>query len=246
MTHPRHVLALLALSSSLLTGIARADDPPPPPRDVWFGKGALGAVIARGTSDSTTISAAVDATELTGDWKHQLGASALRASTSGVTSADRYEFHGQSDYQLSGRSYVFGALRYDDDHFSAFSYQATFVGGYGYRWIDSATTKLNTEIGGGYRRSKVRIDGSQEGDAIVRAAINFEHSLNAATKITDKFLIESGKDDTFTTNDIGLGVKMSDKLGLSLNYLVRNHSKTPDPRVKKTDTLFTANIVFSF
>ena len=39
---------------------------------------------------------------------------------------------------------------------------------------------------------------------------------------------------------------MSDKLGLSLNYLVRNHSKTPDPRVKKTDTLFTANIVFSF
>ena len=141
---------------------------------------------------------------------------------------------------------VFGALRYDDDHFSSFSYQATFVGGYGYQWIDSATTKLNTEIGGGYRRSKIRFDGSQEGDAIARAAVNFEHALNSSTKITDKFLVESGKDDTFLTNDIGLGVKMSDKLGLSLNYLVRNHSKTPDPNVKKTDTLFTANVVFSF
>ncbi len=239
-------LALVALTSTLLAGAARAEDPPPPPQDVWFGKGALGAVIARGNSDTTTISAAVDANELTGNWKHQIGASALRASTTGVTSADRYEFHGQSNYKLSGRSYVFGALRYDDDHFSAFSYQATFVGGYGYQWLDSATTKFNTEIGGGYRRSKIRIDGSQEGDAIARGAINFEHALNDATKITDKFLIESGKDDTFITNDIGLGVKMSDKLGLSLDYLVRNHSKTPDPLVKKTDTLFTANIVFSF
>lgn len=188
----------------------------------------------------------MDATELTGDWKHQLGASALRASTSGVTSADRYEFHGQTNYKLSPRSYVFGALRYDDDHFSSFTYQATFAGGYGYQWIDSATTKLNTEIGGGYRRSKIRFDGTQQGDAIVRGAINFEHALNDATKITDKFLVESGKDDTFVTNGIGLGVKMSDKLGLSLDYLVRNHSKTPDPAVKKTDQLFTANIVFSF
>ena len=242
-----HRLALSALLLSTLSGVAHADDPPPPPpQDVWFGKGSLGAVVSRGNSEATTLSAAVDATELSGDWKYQLGGSALRADTSGVTSADRYELHGQTDYSLTPRSYLFGALRYDDDHFSAYNYQATATGGYGYKWIDDADTKLATELGVGYRRSKLRLDGSQNGDAILRAGVNFEHSFNAATKIFDKFLLESGKDDTFITNDIGINVKMSSKLALGLDYIVRNHSKVPDETVKKTDTLLTANIVFSF
>src|SRR5215472_8002241 len=88
----------------------------PPAHAQWAGKGVLGWVLARGNTDTDTLNAAIDATNTVGDWKYLMGASALKATSLGASTADRYELHGGAHYSLSPRSYLLGALRYDDDH----------------------------------------------------------------------------------------------------------------------------------
>ena len=48
-----------------------------------------------------------------------------------VTSADRWELRGETNYKLTARGYLFGTVRYEDDAFTDYEYQATLAGGYG-------------------------------------------------------------------------------------------------------------------
>jgi putative salt-induced outer membrane protein YdiY len=215
----------------------------------WSGKGALGYVMARGNTDTTALNGSVDAKDVAGNWTNLVGSSMLRAATSGVTSAYRYEGHSQSNYRLTEESYAFASLRYEHDGFSTFQHQAVLAAGYGYKFLDTPVVKLAGEIGAGDRKSEVRLTGAQETDHVGRASINYEQAINPLTKLVDAWNVESGPDDTFMTNDLGLQVKVSAKLALSVDYQVHHHSNVtqlPGTVVYKTDQLTTVNLVFSF
>ncbi|HLQ13946.1 MAG TPA: DUF481 domain-containing protein [Steroidobacteraceae bacterium] len=223
----------------------------------WKGKGELGLVLARGNTTSDTLNAKAELTKTLDPWKHTVGFSLLRGSArdpvTGIdnTTGNRFEVHGQSDYKLSDRSYAFGSARYENDHFAPYDYQAVLSAGYGYKLIDSAATKLAADAGAGYRRQKDRLTGEQLGNAVFRGSVDYEQTLNASTKLYNKFLVESGSANTFLQNETGVQVSMTDRLALSLSYLLRHNSDVPAaappaPQLKKTDQLSTANLVFSF
>jgi putative salt-induced outer membrane protein len=211
----------------------------------WTGKGELGLVLSRGNSDAETLNARIDTGTEIGKWTHAVGFSLLYATAQDVTTADRYELRGQSNYKLTDRSFLFGALRYEDDEFSAFDYQGTASGGYGYKFIDTETTKFIGQIGAGYRVAEVKLTGDEENEAVARGDILFQHQLTPTTKLIEKFLVEAGSSNTFLQNELAVEVKMTDKLALSVAYLVRHNTEAP-AGVENTDQLTTANIVFSF
>jgi putative salt-induced outer membrane protein len=250
----RHSLSALALAATLGLGmypsLANAESE-------WAGKGELGFVLARGNTSSDSLTAKAEMTKTVDPWKHTLGFSILRSGArdpvTGIdnTTGNRYELHGQSDYKLDERSYVFGSGRYENDDFAAYDYQAILAVGYGYKVIDSETAKLETEAGIGYRRQKERATGSEIGDAVFRGGVNYEQKLNASTKVYDKLLVESGSNNTFLQNEVGLQVSMTDKLALSVAHQIRHNTDVPSAapparQTKKTDQLITANLVFSF
>jgi len=169
----------------------------------------------------------------------------LRSTDHDVTTGDRYELHGESDYKLTEKSYVLGSLRYDSDKFSAYSYQTIASVGYGYKFFDTETTKLATEVGGGYRRSQDRITGEIQSNPIARGSVNFSHKLTMTSEIYDKFLVEAGSNNTFTQNEAGMKVNINESLALSLEHTIRHNSVVKEP-LKHTDQLLTANVVFSF
>ena len=230
---PNGFIVLLAVFAS---GTAQAD---------WSGKGELGGVVARGNTETETINAKIDMTQELERWKHQAGFSMLRTVNDNVTSANRWELRGESDYKLTDRSYVFGALRYEDDEFTDYKYQATASLGYGYKFIDTDRTKLDGKIGAGYRFSELRLTGENANDAIARGQVHFSHQLTGTTAIVDKFLVEAGSDNTFLQNILSLEVKMTDALALGVSYEVR-HNTDVLPGTEKTDQIFTANLVFGF
>jgi putative salt-induced outer membrane protein len=211
----------------------------------WQGKGELGGVLARGNTETETLNAKADMIQETERWKHLAGFSILRTTNDGVTSANRWELRGETQYKLTERSYVFGALRYEDDEFTDYTYQATASGGYGYRFIDTEITKLDGKIGVGYRQSELRVTGDKEDDAILRGALDFSHQLTETTKLVDKFLVEAGSDNTFLQNIFGVEVKINAALALGLSYEVR-HNTDVQPGTDKTDQVLTANLVFGF
>jgi len=211
----------------------------------WKGKGELGLVIAKGNTETETIDAKVDMTTEHDPWKHLIGFSALRSTNADVATADRYEFHGQSDYKLTARSYALGSLRYENDKFSPYNYQAVASAGYGYKIYATEITKFAAEIGAGYRRAQDRLTGEVQGNAIARGRLDFDHKLTPTSEVYDKFLVEAGADNTFIENEAGVKVNMNATLALSIAHLIRHNTQVKEP-LRHTDQLVTANLVFAF
>ena len=239
-----------SIAASLLVGA--------PAHAEWKVKGELGLVLARGNTESQTVTAKADAVKESDAWKHQAGFSMLYSSAvddetgEEEKTGDRYELHGQSDYKFSERSYIFGSARYEEDRFSPYTYQGIVSAGYGYRFIDTETTKLSTEIGVGYRRTEDRDPPEAEnGDTVGRGRIAYEQQITATTKIYDTFLVEAGSDNTYLQNEAGVQVTITDALALSVAYVVRHNTYVPPvapPERERyhTDELITANLVFEF
>ncbi len=215
----------------------------------WKGKGELGIVFARGNSDTDTANVKLEMATQLDQWKHGFGIAALRAANDGDKTAERYEAKWQSDYKLSERAYWWGGVRYEDDRFSGFDYQATATTGYGHKFIDTEKTKFNGEVGLGYRRiatvPTLLTPGETTGDAIVRGFLGYETALTDTTRLINKFTVEAGSDNTFASNDFALQVKMSDAFALSLGLGVR-YNTDPPAGLKKSDTLTTVNLVYAF
>lgn len=211
----------------------------------WVGKGELGGVLARGNTETETVNARVDMSRERDRWKHGAGFSMLRTANDGLTAADRFELRGETDYKLTDRSYLFGSLRYENDKFTDYGYQATAAAGYGYKFVDTDDTRLDGKIGVGFRRSELRLTGDKSDNVILRGALNFERQLTDTTLLANRFLIESGSDDTFMQNELALEVKMNSALALGLTYAVR-HNTDVQPLTEKTDQVLTANLVFGF
>lgn len=224
----------------------------------WSGSGQLGAVAANGNSDSRSANAKLDAVDRLAMWKHTLGLNALYGESGEVTSANRWDAAWQSDYKLTQKSFWFGGLRYEDDKYGAFSYQATATTGLGYQFYDSEATKFSVQLGVGYKRSLPqtlveddsgevieRIDGDESNRAVLTGGIHFEHQLTGNTKILNKFLVETASDNTFAQNVFALQVSMNDRLALSLGYEVRENTSPPSDQ-HRLDSLTTVNLVYKF
>jgi putative salt-induced outer membrane protein len=241
---------LVGLSMSVFAaawpGLAAAD---------WTGKGELGAAFASGNTDNENVNAKLELANELEKWKHSFGLSGQYASDSSSTTGQRWELYGQSDYKINARDFWFGAARYEDDRFSGFDYQATISTGLGRKFIDTERTKLVGSAGVGFKYFETRdvLDDAGQiiarGDTgsglIFRGTVDFEHGLTDNTRVIDKFLVESGADNTFLQNDLALQVKMTEVLALSVGYSVR-HNTDPPTGYEKTDTLTTVNLVYEF
>jgi putative salt-induced outer membrane protein len=250
---------IAGLTAMLGVSSAFADDTPAPPTPQgWNGKGEAGYVMARGNTDSDTANAKLDLADIAGAWKYTFHLEGLYATNAGITAAERWAALFQSDYTFSPRTFAFGALRYQDDEFSGFQYQASATAGLGYHFLDTVSDKLTGQIGVGYRRLRPELitkdaDGAvierqpetATGDAVGTAGIDYTHVFNRSTKITEKAAVEGGPGNTSLEDDVALVVNMSSALALSVGYTYKENTQPP-VGLKKVDTLVTLNLVYAF
>ncbi len=230
----RLISGLLGVAMCATTGTALAD---------WTGKGELGASLSSGNTETETANAAVEVKNTLEKWTHTLGFAGNYGSDGGATTAQRWELRGQSDYRFTDRAYWFGAGRYEDDRFSTYDFQSSLATGLGYKLIDEERTKLWVQGGPGYRYAEFRETGESEDGLIFRGDLGFEHQLTDTTKIVDRFLIETGSDNTYIQNDFGLEVTIKGALGLRVGYQIR-HNTDVTPGLEKTDTLTTLGLIY--
>ena len=159
--------------------------------------------------------------------------------------ANRYELSGSSAYKLSERAYLIGSLRYENDDFAPYEYQTIASIGAGWYAVKNDTTQWLFEGGPGYRRYKEVATGQTDGEAVFRGRMAYNHAFNEQTSFENILLVEAGSDNTFAQNDSGVVVKMNAKLALKAGLQFRHNSDVA-PGLKKTDSLFTTNLVYSF
>lgn len=227
----------------------------------WTGSGELGFALSRGNARSESLNTRLAFTRENAQWKHRLHAAALRARSEasgdsdgdGVAerryelSANRFEFGGSSGYKFDPRHYLVGSMRYEHDDFSAWEEQATLSLNYGRTVIENERTSLSGEIGPGLRRARNAETGERQGDTILRARAELSHRLTGNTQLVNTLLVESGSDNTFAQNDLGLSVAMSEALALKAGLQTRHNTDVDaEAGVRRTDTLTTLNLVYSF
>jgi len=245
------------LLAALIPVVAIADEIPVEGR--WIGKGQLGYVASQGNTEAESVSAGFETSLLSGAWKHTFHLAGLYGKSNSIVSAERWDTLWQSDYNFSPDMFTFGALRYSHDMFSGFAYQAAITGGVGYKFIHNETTRLNGQLGAGFRQSRpemiikdaltgavlYRILEPRDNELIVTAGLDYAQQLTKTTSLSDKLLVETGSSNTLVTNALALNVKMSDRLALGVGVSYQYNSKPPEP-LKKVDTTETMNIVYSF
>ncbi len=233
-----------------LSAVAAAEEAPPI-NDGWKGEGELGFVTSRGNSNTETVASQIKMYFKAAPWETELGLAALKSSDDeGITIADRRQFTGQTNYRFGEDSYWFGAVRYEEDAFSGFDYSAAGTVGYGYRFWESATSKLSAELGAGHRVSKVADTDIIESDeklreTITRFKLSHFWQFTTTTKWTNDLLVERGEENTFSEFTTGFLVDVSSNFKLKLAYNLRRNSEVP-PERKNEDSITTVNLVFAF
>lgn len=225
----------------LAAGMVQAQDEE---AGVWSGTGELGVVLSRGNSDTETVNANVELSYDPEHWLAKFRAEWLQARDDGENTAKRFNLGLNGQYDFSARSYAFGALRYDDDQFSGFNYQASLALGYGQYLINSDRHVLKAEAGPGVRLSEP-VGGGSETNLIARGVVDYQWKLSNNASLTNLFLIEAGQDNTFYENKLALTTGITQALRLKLGFSVRRNSDVPADR-EKTDYLSTANLIYQF
>lgn len=90
-----------------------------------------------------------------------------------ATTGQRYIGAYQADRKLGEHDYLFGALRYERDRFSNFSYQTSVTAGYGRRLIDVEHVQVNGEVGAGMRQARIRSSGDTDREPVGRLPATF-------------------------------------------------------------------------
>jgi putative salt-induced outer membrane protein len=220
----------------------------------WSGKGETGLVVSSGNTNTESANAKMQVINELPDWKIAFGGAVLYASDEEGKTANRWETFGQLDWNFTQRNFLFGAGRYEQDEFSGFRYQATASYGIGRRVFDSPATKLTATLGAGYKFFETRdafdettgvlIEaGESDREVVFRSTVDFDHQFTPTTNLINKFIVESGADNTFLQNDLSLQVKMTDVLALAVGLSVR-HNTQPPAEFQETDTLTTINLVY--
>lgn len=252
------LLPLLLIAFSPMPLIAQDAEPTTAPPEGWHGTGEVGLALARGNARSENLNAKLAMGKEDDMWRHDFYLSLLRSKGEvtgdfdgdGVEekryelSANRLEAGAASAYKFDDRSYLVGALRYENDDFSPYEYQATASIGYGYYFVRNDRTTFSGEIGPGYRRGRNAETGEIENGFIVRGLLDLSHQLTDTTELFNTFLVESGSDNTFMQNDFGVAVAMSKAFALKAGLQARRNSDV-QPGIKNTDTLTTLNLVYN-
>ncbi|MFA7541324.1 MAG: DUF481 domain-containing protein, partial [Lysobacterales bacterium] len=145
----------------------------------WDGTGELGFVSSSGNSRSDSINARLGLKYEDGDWRHSLSLSGLRQRGETLvlvdpgdpdsgerimqTTANRYSIGAQAARKLNERNALYASMRYENDDFAPYQYQAIISTGWAHTAIDSERTTLTVEGGPGYKRTKEALTGEVEG-----------------------------------------------------------------------------------
>lgn len=213
--------------------------------DSWKGDAELGILATNGNTKTKNITAKGQAVNERDLWRHTLKAEILNSSDTGVTTAERYNASGKSDYKLTEKSFVFGLLTYENDRFSGYDYRTTETLGYGRNIIKSDNLNLDLEAGLGARQSKVTDTGDKLNEGLLHLAGNLGWKLSDTSTFTEELSSDVGKESTVSKSVTGLKTQIMGNLASKITYTAKYTTKVPSS-VRQFDTETAVTLVYSF
>ena len=232
------------------------------PSNEWGGSASLGGVMTSGNSDTKNITGSASVSKETGTWNHTAFGSIYNSENNGTETANRFDVGYKLDRKINDSMYVFGRLRYDADEYGNIDGRFTGVVGLGKKFIDTDKQKLSGEIGIGAHKTtfltltpiltsagvvdpnQTPLDSIKEDGTVLYGGLNYSRVLNKNMTFNSVFNFEAAENNTNFTWDNSVGIKMSDKISLSIGLMSRSNTNTVGQLGKKTDTATRFSLVY--
>jgi putative salt-induced outer membrane protein len=182
---PKTLFAALSLCVTAWVMPAGAQTAAAPPTN-WQNTATVGVTLARGNSDTTLFSAALDSEK---KWAHSdlhlgaddiYGESRLAGASTTTETADAEHAFGQYNQNFTDRFYVYGRLEGMHDGIADIQYRMTLVPGAGYYFIKNKTADLSLEGGPGYIAEK--LGDTTHSYVTLRIAEKFHYQISEHAK----------------------------------------------------------------
>jgi putative salt-induced outer membrane protein len=216
----------------------------------WKSSAELGFIKTTGNTETQTTAAKADAVYEVDKWRHTGHAEAYGqtstddATGAEVTSAERYELSGKSDYKFTELDYAYGLIKLKKDLFSGFEYEDTVSLGYGRKVIKQENMELDLEAGPGIRFYKVD-NGEADNEALLVLAGKYWWAITDNSKFIQELNFDIGEQYTDSKSVTGVQANINKTLALKFTYTIRNKSEVP-VGTENTDTETAMTLVYNF
>ena len=217
-------------------------------------EGELGFISTTGNTETTSITAGINAHQELEDWSNDYAIEGLykQETVEGsdgedveFTSAQKFFASAQGNYKLENPDYrLFGFASYEDDRFSNFNYQATIAAGWNQKVLKSKKHTLEYSIGPGYSFIETQ-DGESFDSVIVRASSAYSWKISDTAKFTQTVSTEIGSDNTKSRAESALTATISGNLSMRLSFKLDHNSNVAN-NVEKLDTETAVSLVYNF
>lgn len=209
------------------------------------GEGSLGWISNKGNTNNDSLNADLKINLEKKRWSHKIVVTAKKVRDEKIVTAERYLFTEKSDYTMSEHTYAFWSLRYDDDRFDGFEYQASASIGIGWKLLDREDHHFDLSLGAGYRQTELSLTGEDNDETIGRFSQHYDVRLSQSSELIQDLLVESGESNTTSEFTTAFKVSINGNLALKLSYNVKHNSNPPPGNVDR-DRTTSANLVYGF
>ncbi len=226
-----------------------AQTTPPTPDKVWTGDLGAGLALTSGNSDTRNFNLAFN---LTRDPKTRnlikSDATYLKGAQDGEDIIDRLTVGFRDEYTLSGRTFVFGEVRYLRDQFKAVDHLINPLGGIGYRLYRTDTMTLALSSGAGTVWEKnPGLDVGTSGSVNAGQDLSWKLSDTATlTQILTGLWKMDGFADSLYRFEIGLATPILTNVEIKIQFNNDYKNRPPSPTIKKNDQALITSFLYKF
>jgi putative salt-induced outer membrane protein len=214
------------------------------PFDLWKGKVALGGYVSTGNTHDIGFNGTVDLSRETIQWRHTIHLQVDYLKSAGVVTREHYLATYEPNYKISDRTYAYGDLEYESDHYLGYNDRYSASVGGGYSAIKTPRMTLNLELGPAYRDTEYA-DHSLQSSVAARGSVDFGWKLTPAISVTQQTSAFWQHYDSTVTSTSALNAKLIGPLAAQFSYNVQYESMPPVGSTNM-DTTSRASLVYAF
>ena len=244
---PLSIAVLLSLASSQV--VAQDEEIKPFTLD-----GEFGFIVTTGNSETTSISAGLNATQELEQWSNVYLIEGLYKNDTITneagedeerTTAHRIFASAQANYKLENPDHrLFGFASYEDNRLSSFEYQGTLAAGWNQLVWEDETSSFDYSVGPGYTFAE-DLAGESFNGVVLRGAANYSWNISETARFTQTLSTEVGSDNTRSRSESALSAQIAGGVSLKVSLLL-NHNTDVAANRDKLDTETAITLVYSF
>ena len=215
----------------------------------WEASAGLGFSLTSGNTDTTSIATNIQVIQYLETWEMNYKFDGIKQENEGKSTADNKNYAVKGQYKLEDETaFLFVEGKRKEDDFGPFAEQNTIALGYGQQLFESEDLLIRADIGPGYTNYEFNETGDKDSSSIVHVAGNLKWNISESADFTQSLVFDQQLSDDknlMVVSQSTLGAKINGSLKMTLDVKITNNSDVQEDK-KKTDTITSVNLVYSF